>query len=370
MRAAWIFTLCVCGLNTALAQQAPPQAPSLLPDNGKEIPAAQAPRGTAIMQKAYALTKSAQHSGDYTAIINTCQQALSQGVRPEEVEYADKLMAWAHNRRGEMHADAKRTAEAMSDFSTALAMDPKLWRAYHNRGVLLATMGTFDEALNDFNRALDIHKDYANTWYNRGEIKYQQGHFEAAIADYNEALKRAPNDGSIYSSRGHALMRLGKTQAAGKDFNTAVEVAPQNVSALIYRGDFVANMGDFAQAARDYRQAIRLNPRQGRAYQSVAWLMATCPDDKIRNPQMAVEAANQAIALDGKNARYLDTLAAALAASGKFDDALKHQQQALNTINDGDPAPLEERMKLYADHQPYVMPKPTQTATVPGTTRR
>ena len=49
----------------------------------------------------------------------------------------------------------------------------------------------------------------------------------------------------------------------------------------------------------NYRQAIKLSPKLGRAYRGVAWLMATCPEERFRNAELAVASARQALALDG-----------------------------------------------------------------------
>ncbi len=58
--------------------------------------------------------------------------------------------------------------------------------------------------------------------------------------------------------------------------------------------------------------------------------MATCPDEVFRNPDEALSAAEKAIELDGENDyRYLETLAAAEANAGHFDDAVDTQTGAV-----------------------------------------
>jgi hypothetical protein len=87
-----------------------------------------------INKVAYAKTQSAKTFADYTAIIETCRKGMALGVDKPTGEYATKLMAWAHNRRGEFLAaeavastDPKKRAEldqkALSEFESAISLD-------------------------------------------------------------------------------------------------------------------------------------------------------------------------------------------------------------------------------------------------------
>ncbi|MCA9269920.1 MAG: hypothetical protein KDA41_15675, partial [Planctomycetales bacterium] len=120
------------------------------------------------------------------------------------------------------------------------------------------------------------------------------------------------------------------------------------------RADVHANIGDWENAARDYRQAVQIDANLGRAYMGAAWVMATCPDGRYRDDALAVETARKAIALDGESDwRYLDTLAAALANAGKFDEASAAIAKAIAAAPQDQSERLAARKQLYADSQPY-----------------
>jgi len=69
----------------------------------------------------------------------------------------------------------------------------------------------------------------------------------------------------------------------------------------------------------------------------------------VRNPAEAVAHAERAAVRDGSDPRVLDTLAAAYAAAGRFDDAVRTAEDARASLPDGSPtaAELETRLELY-----------------------
>jgi tetratricopeptide (TPR) repeat protein len=83
--------------------------------------------------------------------------------------------------------------------------------------------------------------------------------------------------------------------------------------------------------------------------------MATCPDEKYRNGPKAVEYAKKGLELNKSKGFALDTLAAAYAENGQFDEAVKCQMEALE-----DPAfqkrygeEAEKRLELYKNKKPF-----------------
>ncbi|MBC7853201.1 MAG: tetratricopeptide repeat protein, partial [Pirellulaceae bacterium] len=192
------------------------------------------------------------------------------------------------------------------------------------------------------------------TWFNRGELRYEQGDFNGAVQDYSQALRIAPKDAAAYNSRGHAYYRLGGIREAMRDYDQAVRLNPRDAAILTNRGDAHAFQGNYALAAQDFREAIRLDNQLGRAYQSAAWLMATCPDQRFRSPQLGLDSAKKAIELDGdEDFRYLETLAAAYANAGQFEEARQTQAQALEKAPEQDLARFKRRLDLYSANRPY-----------------
>ncbi len=333
--------------------------------------AAAAPSPESLLREAYAKTKAASGTPDYDQIIGLCQQAQQGKPSAEVAAYANELSAWAHNRRGEARADqaaelAKRDqptkaaeldAQALDDFEKAVKLDPKNWKSLHNRAVSRALAGQADEALSDFRRVVELKADYANAWFNIAELQAERGEYDEAIANYGQAIKLKADDYDSHLRRGHAYRQLRKFDEALADYDRAAQLAPDKVEPLLNRGDIRRRLGQWQLAAEEYRRAMALDHRSGRAYQSAAWFLATCPVDRYRNADLAVQAAERALELDGEaDVKYLDTVAAAYANAGQFDKAC----QILARIVESAPAEAgwyRQRLELYRKQQPYREPQ-------------
>ncbi len=322
-------------------------SPSAEPTALRERPQpTQTSPGRPPVDEAFAKAKSASTDEDYTAVIDLCRQGMKAGLSKGYEAYARRLLGWAYNRRGETRAELKKDKEALADFEAAVECNPS-WRAVHNRGVSYASLGRIKQAMADFDRTIEMNAAYPNAYFNRGELKYDQGDFIGAVRDYTEALKLGEPDSATYNSRGHAFYRLKRFGDAMADYGEAIKLDPENAAALINRGDVFSDMGQYSEAAKDYRAAVRVNPQSGRAYQSAAWLMATCPDAHYRDEQLAIDAARRAIELDGADYRNLATLAAAQASAGLFAEAIETQEKAIAQARNTDVVTAEKMMSLY-----------------------
>ncbi len=135
-----------------------------------------------------------------------------------------------------------------------------------------------------------------------------------------------------------------------------LSVTKDNFPAHVNLGEALYFRGEINRALRHYEEAIRLNPPLGLI--ELAWVMATTKDPEFRNGAKAVELARKANRLTQyKNPRYLDVLAAAYAAAGKFSEAISTAYQALEMASLDGKADLaqdiEKRISLYQQGQVY-----------------
>ena len=158
-----------------------------------------------------------------------------------------------------------------------------------------------------------------------------------------------------YMNRAEAWSLSGRSDKAVEDLTALLRVQP---AAAVHnaRGLARAAAGQYAEAAADYAAVLERDPNAGYAMNNLAWLLATCPDDKVRDGKRAVELATKACEKTGwKLANNVDTLAAAYAEAGDFEQAVKFQKQALDdrTFAATAGTAARERVKLYAAGKPY-----------------
>lgn len=123
-----------------------------------------------------------------------------------------------------------------------------------------------------------------------------------------------------------------------------------------YAADFWFKRREYSRALAECRKAMEANPEKSDPHNLRAWILATCPDPRIRNGQEAVASATRACELTRwRNHNLLDTLSAAYAEKGDFNEAIKWQEKAVGMVRGNDPnrKGMVERLELYRAGKPY-----------------
>jgi len=189
-----------------------------------------------------------------------------------------------------------------------------------------------------------------------------------------------------------AKLELGETAAAEKDFETLIQALPQAPQPWFKKADIQFGRNEFEASVRSLLEAIRRSPaperpamfanaaasfyRAQRFAEAVvlyrtalaeradpnlatylAWVLATCKVDAIRDGAEAVRWAEQAVRADPSSATYLNSLAAALAEQGRYAEAVRTAEEALaaaRRTNDPGTAKLTEaRLEAYRAGRPW-----------------
>ena len=196
-------------------------------------------------------------------------------------------------------------------------------------------------------------------WWTYASQAMRQGHPDQAIYAWNQLLQMdlsPDNKTHAYYGRGVTYAQMGDFDKAIGDMTQAIGLSPNDEWSHYYRGWAFGQKGDLAKAIADYRDAARLAPHSDLFNNDLAWVLATCPTDSLRNGKEAEALARKACELTHwKKWQCLGTLAAACAELGDFELAVQYQKQALSLANlpEKDRAEESQRLSSYERHQPW-----------------
>jgi tetratricopeptide (TPR) repeat protein len=200
------------------------------------------------------------------------------------------------------------------------------------RASLLNQLGKFAEAEKDCNAILEEKPENPRVLYVRSVAQASQGEFDAAIKDVQNILKDNPNDLPVRVQLARYYTANKEIPKAIETFDTIVEDFPGNLSGLRGRADALLSIGQQKEAIADYEAILQKQSSNIAVLNNLAWVLATSPDDSIRNGARAVSLAKEANdATEYKSAHLMSTLAASYAETGDFAKALEYAEKALTT---------------------------------------
>jgi tetratricopeptide (TPR) repeat protein len=187
--------------------------------------------------------------------------------------------------------------------------------------------------------------NYATAMLLRGEVAEAERHLRAAVDS-------RPDSAEAQAGLGATLCAQDKFAEGIAHLQRAIAIEPDYADAHRDLGEAFAASGQLAAAGQSFERALALRPDDVFLLNRAAWIRATARDDDLRNGAQAIDLAKRAVHLTGRReVSSLDTLAAAYAEAGRFDEALAAGTEALMLARqqpDGAVVPeLEQRLALY-----------------------
>ena len=262
----------------------------------------------------------------------------------------------------ELHDDAGvlalllgRPAVAVSHFRASAERKPQSAAAHYNVGTALTSAGLFDDAIAAYERALAIDPRYAKALNNLADTLMSAGRIAEAVPRYEQAVALDPSLPEARNNLGAALWRRGDFARADRELREALRLRPGYAEAYFNLGHLAVRTGDIAAAGRAFRQAAAAKPDWALALTTAAWVLATAADPNTRAPGDAVGLAERAVALTARrDARALDVLGVALAAAGRFDEAVATARAALALATPPLSTAVAARLALFERREAYV----------------
>jgi tetratricopeptide (TPR) repeat protein len=179
------------------------------------------------------------------------------------IQQLDKngLVAGIYSNRGSVDVQTGKLAEAISDCTRALELNPKSAMTYCNRANAYSRSGKLTEAISDLSKAIELDPKFAMAYFGRGTNYRRAGKLTEAISDLSRAIELNPKFLMAYINRSAAYIRAGQLDNALSDCNKAIELNPNLAEAYGNRGAINAMLGKKEEAKNDLQKATQLNPR-------------------------------------------------------------------------------------------------------------
>ena len=263
----------------------------------------------------------------------------------------------AHLNLAIVFAQTGQPQKAEAHFRRALTLAPANAEAHFNYGIFLQEQGRATEALPKFRDAAKLDPSHAAANFELGKLLLSMGEGVGALRHLRQAVAANPNLAEAHFQIG-VLLR-GKPAEAVAHFRRAAEARPDLAEAHFNLGSTYSDLGEDANAVSHFRLGLEQKPNSPRAAGWLAWLLATSPDAALRRPAEAVTWGEKASsAANQSDPAILDQLAAAYAAAGRFEDAVRvaakaHQlagQQSKGSLANA----IAERLTLYRQRRAFI----------------
>jgi len=248
-------------------------------------------------------------------------------------------------------------ATPISLWSDVVAKAPHHWRGHKNLAAELQTAGRTAEAEGEYRAALRLRPALPDARVCLAEILMGRGDFPAAEAELREALRWNPASAEAHEKLGVALAGQQDLAAAVEEFEQSLALSPTAPRVHANLAVALKKLGRLREAIEHYRTALRLRDDWPQVENDLAWLLATSDVADSHGAQEAVSLAQRACQATGGQYQCLDTLAAAYAATRRFDRALAHadtaHRQALQAGRTREAELIAARIETYRAGRPY-----------------
>jgi Flp pilus assembly protein TadD len=152
-------------------------------------------------------------------------------------------------------------------------------------------------------------------------------------------------------------MRSGRYREAVEPLRRASALEPGYLAHRHTLAVALSKCGRGSEASDAYRAVLKLSPGFVPSLAGLAWLLATHHDAALRNGEEAVRLASRAAELEPGNPNVMNTLAAAYAEAGRFDEAVTVAEAAVKLaermgMSDFARA-VRSRLELYRQGRPF-----------------
>jgi tetratricopeptide (TPR) repeat protein len=267
--------------------------------------------------------------------------------------------ASAYEARASQALGARQWADAAANLKKALELAPDNAFSHLNLGTAIYMQGDADGALDHYREAVRLSPNLARAHFAIGVLMESRGQDAEAIKSFSAAIASDAGYAEPRFSLANALRRSGRVQESLSQYDEVLRLDPAMSQASFGYAMGLVRLGRYQEARARFESAMKTFPDQPGFPHALARLLAAAPDDRVRDGARAISIMNGLVKTQ-QTIAMAETMAMALAESGRFDDAAKWQRDAIRaaaeTKRDDLVRRLAANLRLYENGQPCRTP--------------
>ena len=263
--------------------------------------------------------------------------------------------------KAEVLQELKKFDEAMTILDGLRNREPGNPLILLQRGKLFAEMKDYDAAMRDIDLTLRLSGDLPeleiNAYATKITILCRQEKFAEALTGLQKLppVKRNNLSYKLMTVQVYAMAK--SNEAALKLLDEMLADQPEHKGLKRFRGDMLLGLGRHEEAIAVYKELLESGDEDDGVYNNLSWVLATSPDDSLRDGKLALEYALKSCELTHyKKPHILSTLASAYAELGDFDNAIKWIEQGIELAEKtgyDQKEHLDKELESYKEKKPW-----------------
>ena len=235
----------------------------------------------------------------------------------------------SYETRGIQALDRNDWAGAAALFRKGLELAPDHAALRHRLGTALYMMGDSRAAREQFEQAVRAAPDNFLAQYSLGVLLQSDGRHADAIDHFAAALKARAGYTEARLRLANSLRRVGRAADAVGEYRTVLSSAPDNAEARFNYAVALVQLRRDRDARAVLSEAVSAYPAQSLFAHALARLLASAPDAAVRDGERSIALVQDLLKKEPRTLELGETMAMALAAAGRYDEAAAVQRDLL-----------------------------------------
>ncbi len=239
------------------------------------------------------------------------------------------------------YAQQKDYKQAAEFYRKALERRPADALLHTNLGTTLMALDDLPGAREQWQRAIELD-DNAESHLSLSLLLRNEKKYAEATEHVRKAVAREPANPKYRNNLAGYLLQAGKIDEAMAELRAAIQSDPKHGKSQALLGELLVAKGQLREGAEHLRKGVENGADAPENLVELAWLLATAPSGAVRDGAAAVGFAEKACRLtDQKDYSALESLAAAYAETGRFNQAATTLESAIKLASAAPPEQLQ-----------------------------